>query len=113
MIITQIDDNSCLFENNAILPFEKEDEPATSGYPYFFLRPELDPLETVLGLVSDNSPSTEVNSIDYTLLLFHVNSILGVCCLCIPLALAKDVIRIEHGQRHSGLAKSYEIVSRS
>lgn len=54
-----------------------------------------------------------MNSIHYTLFLFHVNHITGVCRLCILPAVTKDVMKIAHGQRHSGFAKSYEIVSRS
>ena len=112
-ILTQIDNNDHLLENKAILPFEREDELATSVDPCFFFKPELDPLEPVSGLVLDTSPLTEVNSIDYTSLLFHVNQVTGVCRLCIAPKVAKDVIGIAHGQRHPSFAKSYEIVSRS
>ena len=53
-----------------------------------------------------------MNSIDYTLFLFHVNYVTRVCHFCIPPEVAKDVIEIVHGQRHPSFANSYEIVSR-
>ncbi len=112
-ILTRIDDNKRLLENKTILPFEREDGPAPSADSYFSSRSELDLLEPVSELVLDTSPPTEVNSIDYTLFLFPIKHIIGVCRLCIPSAATKDVIDIAHGQRHSGFAKSYEIVPRS
>ena len=73
-ILTQIDDNDHLLENKAILPFEERDELATSADPYFSPRPELDPLEPVSKLVLDISSPREVNSIDYTMLLFSIST---------------------------------------
>lgn len=113
MIFTHIDDNNRLLEKKAILPFERGDGPATSADPYFSPRPELNLLEPVLGLVFDTSSTTEVNLINYTLLLFNFNHITGVCCFCIPLEMAKAVIEIIHKQKHQGFGNSYEIVFRS
>ncbi len=96
-----------------ILPFERRDGPATSADPYFYPRPELDPLKPVLGLVLDSSPPTKLNLIEYILLLFHVNHITVVCCLCISPAMVKDVIEIVHEQEHLGFVKYYEIVFKS
>ena len=111
-ILTQIDNNDRLLENKAILPIERENWSTTKTDPYFSLRPELDPLKLVSRLVLHTSLTTKKNSIDYTLLLFYVNQITRVCCLCIPPTVAKDVLEIAHGQKHSGFVKFYEIVSR-
>ncbi len=112
-ILTQIDNNDRFLENKAIFLFERRDGLAASADSYFSSRHKLDPLKPVSGLGLDTSLHTEVNSIDYTLLLFNVNYVTWVCRLCIPLVMAKDIIEIEHGQGHPGFARSYEIVSRS
>lgn len=46
-------------------------------------------------------------------LLYHVDRITGVCRLCIPPLVAKNVITIAHGEGHPGFARCHEIVSRS
>lgn len=46
-------------------------------------------------------------------LLYHVDRITGVCRLCIPPAVANDLIAIAHGEGHPGFARCHEIISRS
>lgn len=46
-------------------------------------------------------------------LLYHVDRITGVYQLCIPPAVATDIIAIAHGEGHPGFAHCREIVSRS
>lgn len=45
--------------------------------------------------------------------LYHVNRITGVYQLCIPLAIATDMISIAHGEEHPGFACYRKIVLRS
>ena len=46
-------------------------------------------------------------------LLYHIDRITGVCQLCIPPAVSKDVIAIAYGKGHLGFACCCEIVSHS
>ena len=48
-----------------------------------------------------------------TKLLYHVNRLTNVYCLCIPPSVALDILGIAHGEGHPGFFCCYEIVSHS
>lgn len=50
---------------------------------------------------------------DKTKLLYHVNRLINVHRLCIPLSVAPDMLGIAHNEGHPGFSRCYEIVSRS
>lgn len=58
----------------------------------------------------DRSPGNRYTEDD---LLYHVDRITGVYRLCIPPAVATDIIAIVHGEGHPGFARCRKIVLRS
>lgn len=50
---------------------------------------------------------------DKTKLLYHVNKIIGVYYLCIPLSVALDILAIAHGEEHPSFSCCYKIIIRS
>ena len=91
-------------DNKASLPIMRE-LPPTKADPYFFLRPTA---------VVDNH-GDEITALPSLRpkLIYHIDHVSGMHCLCIPTSVASVIIAIAYGKGHPGFAQSYEIISRS
>ncbi len=109
--------NDNLGPDKAILPFMfGSAKPPSSADPYFLPRPE--PQDhttnlTTLGHASDLPASEPARRAGVAELIYHLDRVTGVRRLCIPPAVAPDLLAIVHGEGHPGFARCHEIISRS
>lgn len=92
----------------------------TNPNPYFTVCPEGE--AKVLSMPKLSRPIEEplqFNSADSipllnkTKLLYHINKLMGVHCLCIPPLVAPDILTIAHGEGDPGFSRCYKIITRS
>ena len=109
--------NDNLGPDKAILPFMfASAEPPSSADPYFLPRPEPQDHTTKLtvpGHASDPPASEPARQAGGAQLIYHLDRVTGVRRLCIPPAVAPDLLAIAHGKGHPGFARCHEIISRS
>ena len=117
----QVQANKDLSADKASLPFVLGSTPPTDADPYLTPRPEGEakvlPAPQVSRSLSVERPQSDnTNGLplaDKTKLLYHVNRLTGVHCLCIPPSVAPDILAIAHGEGHPGFSRCYEIIARS
>ena len=117
----QVQAKKDLGADKASLPFVLGSTPPTDADPYLTPRPEgeaevLPAPQVSRSLSLERLQSDNTNGLpppDKTNLLFHVNRLTGVHCLCILLSVVPDIFVIAHGEGHPGFARCYEIISRS
>ena len=109
--------NDNLGPDKAILPFMfGSAEPPSSADPYFLPQPESQDHTTNLTApehASDLPASEPARQAGGAQLIYHLNRVTGVRRLCIPPAVAPDLLAIAHGEGHPGFARCHKIISRS
>ena len=111
--------NDNLGPDKAILPFIfGSTEPPLSADPYFLPWPEpqyhasdLPASEYAFDLPA--SEPTRPRCTRGAQQIYHLDRVTGVRRLCIPPAVAPDLLAIAHGEGHPGFACCHEIISRS
>ena len=110
----QVLDNEKLALDKALLPFVLADAQPSDSDPYFQPRPE--PSED-MALESDFISSSETHSgvvgPNTSKLIFYLDRLTGVRCLCIPPFVAPELLAIAHGKEHLGFSRCHKIISRS
>lgn len=100
--------------DKALLLFILADTQPSYSDPYFQPRPE--PPENT-ALESNSISPSETQSIvlgpDTSRLIFHLDRLTGVRCLCIPSFVIPVLLAIAHGEGHPGFSRCHEIISRS
>ena len=106
----QLLSNKDLGSDKAILPFvfSSTVQPSSSN-PYFLLTPEAKDHASDL----PNSEPTLPMHPGKAQFIYYLDRVTGVCRLCIPPAVAPDLLAIAHGKGHPGFARCHEIISRS
>lgn len=100
-ILGQLGLHNVLGDNNTSLSFVQE-FPPTDADLYFFPRS---------AAVVNNHGDEETLPLELKpKLIYHVNHVFGMHCLCIPILVAGEIIAIAYGKGHPGFAQCYEIV---
>lgn len=102
-ILNQLDSNDALENNKIFLPFVQELS-STDTDLYFFPRPA--------AMVNNHGDKTIALPALRSQLIYHINHVSSVHCICIPTFVALEIIAIAYGKSHPGFARYYEIVSR-
>ncbi len=111
--------NDNLGPDKAILPFIfGSTKPLSSADPYFMPRPKAQDHASNLPASMHNSdlPALEPAQPRCTKgaqLIYHLDRVTGVRRLCIPPAVAPDLLAIAYGEGHSSFACCHKIISRS
>ncbi len=84
---------------------------STDSDPYLALRPDGDknplPASIPIGIVAEGLPAPNKSQ-----LLFHINRLINVYRLCIPLSVTPDILAVAYGKSHLGFSHCYEIITR-
>ncbi len=111
--------NDNLGPDKAILPFIfGSTEPPSSADPYFLPRPEVQDHASDLpaSMHNSNLPASEPAQPRCTKcaqLIYHLDRVTGIRRLCIPPAVAPDLLAIAHSEGQPGFACCHKIISRS
>lgn len=84
---------------------------------YFTLRLQAEadilPVFEISWTFEESLQSNNMNNLslpDQTKLLYHVNKVISIYCLCIPSFVALDILAIAQRERHLGFYCCYEII---
>lgn len=114
----QVQANEDLGPDKASLPFVSGTTSGSDADSYLAPRPEEDeppqpnnPEVPQLPVIPEED--LPLPPPDKSRLLYHINRMTGVQRLCIPSAVAPDILAIAHGNGHPGFSCCYEIITRS
>ena len=108
----QIQSNDELGADAATLPFVIGSTLSTDSNPYMAPQPEEEEYLQPNILPALEGPECLLRH-DKAKLLYQVNRLTNVHCLCIPPSVAPDILGIAHDEGHPGFSRCFEIVSRS
>ena len=116
----QVQANEDLSADKASFQFVLALTSPTSADPYLTLRTEGEakvvPAPKLSRSIEKPPQSDNADSLpppSKTKLLYHINKLTGVHCLCIPPSVAPNIIAIAHGEGNPGFSCCYKIITRS
>ena len=108
----QIQANNNLEADAPTLLFLVDSTPPTDSDFYLAPRPNGDenlPLSSMdIGEIPERFPAPNKSR-----LLYHINKLTNVHCLCILLSVVSDILAVAHGESHLGFSSCYKIIIRS
>lgn len=115
----QVQANKDLGADKTFFPFVLGSTLPTDADPYLTPHPEGEakvlPSPELSGSIEEPPQSNSADGLlnpDKTKLLYHVNKLTGVHCLCILPSVTQDILAIAYEEGHPGFSRCYEIITR-